>query len=128
MFSLGITDEGLAAFFDVALGTIKKWKAEYPEFMNSIKGAKDSPDDAVERALFQRATGYSHPEDKVFNQNGQAMIVPTTRHYPPDTAAAFIWLKNRRKEKWRDRHEVTGEDGGPLEIVYRVVNASRNED
>jgi hypothetical protein len=33
------------------------------------------------------------------------MIVPTTKHYPPDTAAAIIWLKNRQPERWRDKIE-----------------------
>jgi hypothetical protein len=37
---------------------------------------------------------------------------------PPDTAAAFIWLKNRRPGSWRDKHEqeITGKDGKPLTV------------
>ena len=33
-------------------------------------------------------------------------IVEVERSVPPDTAAAFIWLKNRRRGQWRDRHEI----------------------
>ena len=33
-------------------------------------------------------------------------IVPYTEHFPPDTAAAFIWLKNRQPDRWRDKKEV----------------------
>ena len=33
-------------------------------------------------------------------------IVHYTEHFPPDTAAAFIWLKNRQPHRWRDKKEV----------------------
>jgi hypothetical protein len=42
--------------------------------------------------------------------------VPVKKHVPPDVAAAFIWLKNRRPAEWKDRHEVTGKDGGAIEM------------
>jgi hypothetical protein len=36
---------------------------------------------------------------------------------PPDTTAAIFWLKNRRKNEWRDHHEHehSGSDRGPIE-------------
>ena len=45
--------------------------------------------------------------------------VPYTEHYPPDTAAAFIWLKNRQSGKWRDRQHVVVED--PDKVLARVL-------
>ena len=30
--------------------------------------------------------------------------------YPPDTQAALLWLRNRRKQDWRDKHEVEASD------------------
>ena len=30
----------------------------------------------------------------------------TPEHYPPDTPAASLWLRNRQPAKWRDRQEV----------------------
>jgi hypothetical protein len=67
--------------------------------------------------LFRRATGYSHPETKVFCGEWGERQVKVTKHYPPDTAACFIWLKNRRPEKWRDvqKLEHSGVNGGPIE-------------
>lgn len=40
------------------------------------------------------------------------------KYYPPDTTAAIFWLKNRQKDKWRDKvdHELTGKDGGAIQI------------
>ncbi len=67
---------------------------------------KEAPDNRVERSLYNRAVGYSHPDVHVSNFQGQVTLTPITKHYPPDVAAAFIWLKNRRPDLWRDRQEV----------------------
>jgi hypothetical protein len=112
----GLTNEALALYFGVNVETIKRWKDEHPEFCAAIKAAKDALDARVERSLFQRAIGYQHKEDKIFNHNGRALVVPTVKHYPPDTIAAIFWLKNRRPQEWRDRRELTGSDGGPLAV------------
>ena len=34
-------------------------------------------------------------------------MITYTEHFPPDTAAAFIWLKNRQPHRWRDKKEVS---------------------
>lgn len=103
---LGAIDKDLAEFFDVSEQTINAWKQRYPAFLESLKEAKDIADNAVEMALYKRAIGYEHEEDKIFNQNGEPLIVPTIKHYPPDTVAAIFWLKNRRPEQWRDKAEI----------------------
>jgi len=102
---LGSTDVQLADFFEVTESTINKWKIDYPEFSESLKKGKNEADAKVAESLYNRALGYSHPEDKIFNANGEEMIVPTTKHYPPDTSAGIFWLKNRQKDKWRDKQE-----------------------
>jgi len=49
------------------------------------------PADAqVAYAVFRKATGYE--------RNGV--------WYPPDTTAAIFWLKNRRRDQWRDKVDV----------------------
>jgi len=103
---LGAINEDLADAFKVSVATIKTWKKKYPKFLSAIKEAKANYDNQVEVALRDRAKGYTHPEEKVFCQNGKIVTYKTTKHYPPDTSAAFIWLKNRRPERWRDRQEV----------------------
>ena len=111
---LGATDEQLANFLDVAESTINNWKNTQPEFLESIKRGKHNADANVAEALYKRALGYEHKEDKIFNANGKPLIVPTMKHYPPDTAAAFIWLKNRKNNDWRDKQEI--EHSGNMEI------------
>ena len=100
---LGATDEQLALFFDVSEQTINNWKKKHQVFSLALKRGKDQADAIIAQSLFHRAKGYSHPEDKIFNDQGIALVVPTTKHYPPDTTAAIFWLKNRRPDKWRDR-------------------------
>jgi hypothetical protein len=36
----------------------------------------------------------------------QPIVVHYTEHCPPDVGAAFIWLKNRDPERWRDVQNV----------------------
>ena len=101
---LGATDKKIADILEVDEATINRWKISHPEFCESLRNGKEIADAEIADALFNRAKGYSHPEDKVFNQNGLPMIVPTIKHYPPDTGAAFIWLKNRAG--WKDKTEI----------------------
>ncbi len=114
---LGATDKDLARFFEVEEKTVNNWKEEYPEFLQSLKAGKEQADAEIAQKLYHRAKGYEHEEDKIFQYEGEPVIVPTTKHYPPDTTAAIFWLKNRQPQKWRDRQEV--EHTGRLE--YEIV-------
>jgi len=111
---LGATNEELADFFHVAVSTIHVWRDAYQEFSDAIQSAKDMADANVAESLYKRATGYVAPDVHVASYMGQSIVTPIEKHYPPDTAAAFIWLKNRQPEKWRDKKEV--EHSGRLEI------------
>ena len=112
-------DEDIADFFDISVATLTTWKKKYPKFMSSIKRGKIQADSEVAEKLYQRACGYSHPEDKIFNDNGKPLIVPTIKHYPPDTAAAFIWLKNRAgwKDKTETEHSLTKETATLMGLI-----------
>lgn len=115
---LGLTDNGLAAALDVDVATVNNWKKEHPEFFESIKKGKEIADAHIADKLYNRASGYSHAEDKIFVHDGQPVIVPTIKHYPPDTAAAIFWLKNRQPQLWRDKveTEISGPNGQPLQV------------
>lgn len=106
----GLTEVEIAKELGISKATLNNWKKKYPEFLDSIKKGRLEPDDIVEASLFQKATGYSCKDTKIFCNDGEIIEREYEKFYPPDTTACIFWLKNRRPEKWRDRHqqEVTG--------------------
>ena len=117
---LGATDREIADFFDVAESTLNNWKIKEPEFMESIKRGKIEADMNVADSLYKRAMGYEHAEDKIFNNNGEPMIVKTIKHYAPDTTAIMAWLNNRRPDQFRSKQYV--------EAVNTNLNAEMTEE
>lgn len=111
---LNATDKQIADYFEVTEQTITNWKKQYPSFFGSIKDGKIRADAEVAESLHGRAVGCSVPEDRVFHnpsakrKKDRIIIVKGRKHFPPDTAAAFIWLKNR--QGWTDRKEVILKD------------------
>ena len=104
---LGATVADLADFFEVNTDTIYEWGHEHPGFSEAIKTGRGDWDDMVEKSLARRAMGYDCLETQLFAYEGIVTDERTViKHYPPETAAAIFWLKNRRPEKWRDRREV----------------------
>jgi len=84
---LGCTDEELAEFLSISVATLNTWKQK-PEFLEAIKKGKAFADMRVANSLYQKALD-------------------------GDTTAMIFWLKNRRKEHWRDKqsHELSGSVG-----------------
>jgi DNA-binding XRE family transcriptional regulator len=103
---LGATDAELADFFNVTESTLNLWKKNHKEFSESLKSGKYIADAEVANKLYHRALGYSHEEDKIFQYEGQPVVVPTIKHYAPDPTSAIFWLKNRQREKWTDSSKV----------------------
>lgn len=116
---LGYTDKELADFFEVNEATINRWKKDHKEFCESIKKGKDISDGNVVDSLYQRAMGFIAPDLDIRVINDKIVKTEITKHYPPDTAAAIFWLKNRQKKTWRDKidHGIEGADGGPIQVV-----------
>lgn len=112
-----LTNKDLAKLFDVAEDTIYEWKKRHPEFSEAINRGKSEKDVTVERSLYERATGYSHPEEKIFVNQGEVIRAETVKHYPPDPTSMIFWLKNRQPEQWRDKVEV--EAHHDIQIVWQ---------
>ena len=108
--TLGVTDEDLAMFFDVTISTITLWKLKHPAFSSALKVGKELADTKVERSLYNRAVGYSYPSEKLVTVSGGAGEPSyverhnITVHVPPDVTAQIFWLKNRKRNEWRDVH------------------------
>jgi hypothetical protein len=114
---LNATDVQIADVLGICEATLNNWKKKYPRFLESIKRGKIYADAKVAGALFHRACGYSHPDVHISNYQGDITITDITKHYPPDTAAAFIWLKNRAG--WKDKTEHVLDDSDKLTDAER---------
>ena len=81
--------------FGIAESTLTEYKKKFPEFSDTIKRGKEISDKRVEKALFERATGYSHPDVHISNYQGKITKTDITKHYAPDpTSIIFISFIN----------------------------------
>ena len=112
----GITDVELARIFAVSKETIEQWKKESPEFLSALQSGKDFSDSLIEQSLYQRALGYTFNSEKIVTLSGgpgnpsEVVRVPISEHVPPDVTAQIFWLKNRKRNDWRDRISVSIEE------------------
>lgn len=131
LYAYGLSDAQIADTFGIAESTLGLLKKE-SDFSESIKRAKGQADLQVQNALFQRAIGYSCPEEKVFCHEGDITTYQTTKHYPPDTMAAMYWLNNRDEGRWKPKRlEIPGnpnEDGTArtLNQLFLTVREGEN--
>ena len=126
---LGATDEQLAEFLNICTATLYNWKNTYPDFLEAINSGKQNADAMVAKSLFHRALGYSHKEDDIRTCDNQVVITETTKHYPPDTTACIFWLKNRRRDQWRDKPLESEESEDTIEsVTVNVKSAKKTRD
>jgi len=131
---LGLKDEELAHSLKITRQTLDNWKRRYPEFFASIKKGREEADGHVARALYQRSIGFTCKRQQPFKlkrtyyddqgrrcEEERVEIAEFYDQVPPDTAAAFIWLKNRRPDKWMDKPvaEVSGAERDDFEKALK---------
>jgi hypothetical protein len=126
LYGLGLTDVQVGKVLDVGEGTILSWKKD-KKFADALKKGKAVPDKEVEVSLFKRATGYSYPDIDIRVVGGRIVKTNIVKHCPPDPTSMIFWLKNRKREEWRDRQDlaVGGVDNQPL--TFRVIYQDKKE-
>ncbi len=109
---------------NIARSTHYKWMNEDPEYKKEVEIINEEAIDYAEGKLMALIKGYSHKEDKIFQYEGSPVVVPTVKHYPPDTTAVIYFLKNMgRKRGWneKDISELINTDE-PVESVVQLSN------
>ena len=125
----------------IAYSTFRVWRDNFPALSAALKRGKAPVDIQVENALLKRALGFEYEEvtteiedvptgkigedgKPIFKQRKH--IKKTTKMVPPDTAAAFIWLKNRKPKQWRDKREyvadVTENSMKNMQTIASLIN------
>jgi hypothetical protein len=123
---LGATDAQLAEFFEVTETTINNWKVAHPVFFESIKAGKEIADMEIADGLHTRAKGgYVFEQQAVKVKAGQYIedvkVVEVKKFIPADTAAGIFWLKNRKSEKWRDKHDHALQNPDGTAIMFSTL-------
>lgn len=116
----GATEQELADYLGTSLGSLQRWKLLQDDFRFATRMGKATVDDRVERSLLERALGSTWVEEQPITlrevrinldtkervESQRVELVRVQRSAPPDTNAAFIWLRNRRGKDWKDKMEV----------------------
>jgi hypothetical protein len=126
----GATDFDLADLFEVSVRTIYRWKAKHIAFRQAIylgsHAYQAAQNENVERSLYQRATGYVQPVEKIMSFQGQIMRVETTEFVPGDVAAAKHWLANRRPDQWKvDPDKSSGGTNPDGTVTMSMIEMAR---
>lgn len=123
----GLTNEQIANNIGINVKTLYDWKNKKSDICNALKKGKEVVDIEVENALLKRALGYTVTlkEQKV-DKDGCVHDLVKDVHVPGDTTAQIFWLKNRRKQQWRDKveYENTGENKNG--VIEDLVEALKN--
>lgn len=121
----GYTDEDIAQKMGINVGTLYEWKKRFSEIDEALKKGKDIIDDEIEETLIKSAMGYSYDEViKELRKNDETDEVEfvvtrvVRKHQPPNVTALIFWLKNRRRDTWRDK--ISKEDLQSENILLSV--------
>ncbi len=117
----GATNADLASYFGVAISTISLWQVEKKEFLEACRAGAEAAAPRVERALFERAMGYTFESEEIKVIDGEIVRVPIREHVPPDYNSMRLWLCNRAPGRWKDishLHAGVDEDN-PLAVWFK---------
>lgn len=115
----GKTNQEIANKMGIGVSTLYEWLNKHVELTEALKVSKEVIDDQVEDTLLKRALGYMSTETRTETyKDGSTKVITTTKEILPDVTAQIFWLKNRRRDQWRDRQDLehTGKDGGDIKI------------
>ena len=121
----GLTEKQIADNLGISQDRLIDYKKKYFEFFEAIKKGKEIVDYKVENALLKRALGYTITikEDKL-DKDGCVHTLERDVHVPADTTAQIFWLKNRQKEKWRDKQDITNDE--ELNKLDKILEEQKN--
>lgn len=117
----GLTDEQIAHNIGIAERTFTEWKSRFDAISAALKKGKAPVDLQVENELLKRALGFEYTEtrtEKIGNRVTKTVTI--TKMVVPDVTAQIFWLKNRRRDKWKDRPEIDSVSAESTELLNSI--------
>ena len=123
----GLTDEQIANNIGISRSTLFEWKKNNQDISNALKKGKEVVDIEVENAMLKRALGYTITinEQKV-DKDGYVHDLKRDVHIPGDVTAQIFWLKNRKRQQWRDKFEYSN-DGGEISKLDEILKEIKKD-
>ena len=119
----GLTDEQIAKNIGISRASLYEWKKKEVDIFDALKKGKEVIDFEVENALLKKALGYTITLNKQkVTKDGDVVDITEEVHVPPDTTAQIFWLKNRKKEQWREKVEIVKTDEDLQNINKNISN------
>lgn len=97
----GLTNQQIADNIGINVKTLYDWKNKESDICNALKKGKEVVDIEVENALLKSAL-------------------------EGNVTAQIFWLKNRKKEQWREKVEI--EKGGAIQKISIVNDLPKDEE
>lgn len=97
---------------DIVRQTHYNWFKDDSEYRSLVEEIDEAAIDHVESKLFEKIDGIQI--QKGFDDEGNPIVYDV----PPSDTAIIFYLKTKGKKRgYVERNEITGGDGGPIQIV-----------
>ena len=126
----GLTDKQIAEKkIGISERSFTRWKDKYPSIKSALKEGKAPVDTDVENAMLKSALGHKETVRKPIKlrttkrKDGMEITeehveyVDEEVYIPPQVVAQIFWLKNRKKDYWKDKPESENN-----EAIERIVS------
>lgn len=126
----GLTDKMIAEKkIGISERSFSRWKDKYPSIKSALKEGKAPVDTDVENAMLKSALGHrvkvrkpiklktTRRKDGMEITEEHVEYVDEEIYIPPQVVAQIFWLKNRKKDYWRDKPEPENN-----EALDRITN------
>lgn len=118
------TEGDIAKRLKISQQSFEKYKKNYPELMDALRGGKEELISELRQTLKRKARGYKYTETKttIREENGKKIkqVEKHERYAHPDTGAIHLLLKNMDKTWRNDDHET-------MEIKRKQVEISEKK-
>lgn len=123
----GLFDAQIAKNMGISEATLYRYKANHPEIKEALRKGKEVVDIEVENAMLKRALGYTvRIVEQKIDKFGDIHDCERDVHIPGDVTAQIFWLKNRRRQQWRDKVEYSN-DGGEISKLDEILKEIKKD-